>query len=201
MHEPKCRTHLAVRPGTHDFADLGTVPNSVAAPRAAGTDHLAGGGGSAEPRHCHTAARLAAYRATLARAVFGAAHQRFGKDAPRPGRIPPIKTKRATIVEATLHRHPLDATHWSTRMMAEAQGVSEATVRRIWKQHDLKPHRLSTFKVSRDPRFVEKLTDVVGLYLNPPDKALVLCVDEKSQIQALYRTQPGLPLSRVAAAR
>ena len=78
--------------------------------------------------------------------------------------------------------------------MAKAQGVSEATVRRIWKQHGLRPHRVSTFKVSRDPHFVEKLTDVVGLYLNPPDKALVLCVDEKSQIQALDRTQPGLPM-------
>ncbi len=117
------------------------------------------------------------------------------KDAPRPGRIPPIgDTKRAAIVEATLHRPPPNATHWSTRRMAEAQGVSEATVRRIWKQHDLQPHRVSTFKVSRDPQFVQKLTDVVGLYLNPPDKALVLCVDEKSQIQALDRTQPGLPL-------
>jgi transposase len=117
------------------------------------------------------------------------------KDAPRPGRIPPISDqKRAAIVEATLHHPPPQATHWSTRMMAEAQGVSEATVRRIWKQHDLKPHRVSTFKVSRDPQFVQKLTDVVGLYLNPPDKALVLCVDEKSQIQALDRTQPGLPL-------
>src|SRR5579864_3797203 len=117
------------------------------------------------------------------------------KDAPRPGRLPPISDqKRAAIVEATLHRPPPQATHWSTRMMAAAQGVSEAPVRRIWKQHDLKPHRVSTFKVSRDPRFVEKLTDVVGLYLNPPDKALVLCVDEKSQIQALDRTQPGLPL-------
>jgi putative transposase len=79
-------------------------------------------------------------------------------------------------------------------MMAQAQGVSEATVRRIGKQHGLRPHRVSTFKVSRDPRFVEKLTDVVGLYLNPPDKALVLCVDEKSQIQALERTQPLLPM-------
>jgi transposase len=117
------------------------------------------------------------------------------KDAPRPGRIPPISDqKRAAIVEATLHQPPPNATHWSTRMMAEAQGVSEATVRRIWKQHDLKPHRVSMFKVSRDPQFVQKLTDVVGLYLNPPDKALVLCVDEKSQIQALDRTQPGLPL-------
>jgi transposase len=117
------------------------------------------------------------------------------KDAPRPGRLPPISDqKRAAIVEATLHSHPANATHWSTRRMAKAQGVSEATVRRIWKQHGLRPHRVSTFKVSGDPRFVEKLTDVVGLYLNPPEKALVLCVDEKSQIQALDRTQPGLPL-------
>jgi len=117
------------------------------------------------------------------------------KDAPRPGRIPAIADdKVAAIVEATLHSQPRNATHWSTRLMAKAQGVSEATVRRIWKRHSLQPHRLSTFKVSRDPRFVQKLIDVVGLYLNPPDKALVLCVDEKSQIQALDRTQPGLPL-------
>ena len=78
--------------------------------------------------------------------------------------------------------------------MAEAQGLSEASVRRIWRQHNLKPHLIETFKLSRDKRFVEKLHDVVGLYLNPPDKALVLCVDEKSQIQALDRTQPLLPL-------
>ena len=117
------------------------------------------------------------------------------KDAPRPGRIPAIpEGKRAAIVEATLHSQPCPTTHWSTRRMAKAQGVSEASVRRIWKQHGLRPHRVSTFKVSRDPRFVEKLSDVVGLYLNPPDKALVLCVDEKSQIQALDRTQPGLHL-------
>jgi transposase len=117
------------------------------------------------------------------------------KDAPRPGRIPPIDdAKRAAIVEAILHSQPPNATHWSTRTLAQVQHVSEATVRRIGKQHGLRPHRLSTFKVSRDPQFVQKLTDVVGLYLNPPDKALVLCVDEKSQIQALDRTQPGLPL-------
>ncbi|HXY51088.1 MAG TPA: IS630 family transposase, partial [Terriglobales bacterium] len=117
------------------------------------------------------------------------------KDAPRPGRIPSIADdKVAAIVEATLHTHPPNATHWSTRLMAQAQGVSEATVRRIWKRHSLQPHRWSTFKVSRDPQFVPKLIDVVGLYLNPPDKTLILCVDEKSQIQALDRTQPGLPL-------
>ena len=119
------------------------------------------------------------------------------QDAPRPGRIPSIPvTKIRGIVEATLHTTPSAATHWSTRTMAQAQGVSEATVRRIWKQHNLKPHLVKTFKLSRDKQFLEKLTDVVGLYLNPPDKALVLCVDEKSQIQALDRTHPGLPIKR-----
>jgi transposase len=117
------------------------------------------------------------------------------KDAPRPGRIPRITSSQvASLVEATLHGKPPNATHWSTRTMAKAQGVSEATVRRIWQQHNLKPHRVETFKLSRDPKFVDKLVDIVGLYLNPPDKALVLCVDEKSQIQALDRTQPGLPM-------
>jgi transposase len=117
------------------------------------------------------------------------------KDAPRPGRIPRIPARKvAAVVRATLHTTPPNATHWSTRTMAEAQGVSEATVRRIWHQHRLKPHMVQTFKLSRDKRFLEKLCDVVGLYLNPPDKALVLCVDEKSQIQALDRTQPLLPL-------
>jgi transposase len=119
------------------------------------------------------------------------------KDAPRPGRLPKISNRKVRrIVEATLHGKPENATHWSTRMMAKAQGVSEATVRRIWHQHQLKPHLTKTFKLSRDKQFVEKLYDVVGLYLNPPDKSLVLCVDEKSQIQALDRTQPGLPLKK-----
>jgi transposase len=119
------------------------------------------------------------------------------KDAPRPGRIPKISEQKVNaIVEATLHTTPANATHWSTRSMAEAQGVSKATVQRIWKLHNLKPHLTRTFKLSNDKRFVEKLVDVVGLYLNPPDKSLVLCVDEKSQIQALDRTQPGLPLKK-----
>jgi transposase len=119
------------------------------------------------------------------------------KDAPRPGRIPSIPEKKVrAIVEATLHGKPPNATHWSTRSMAKAQGLSQATIRRIWKQHNLKPHLIKTFKISRDKHFVEKLYDVVGLYLNPPDKSLVLCVDEKSQIQALDRTQPGLPLKK-----
>ena len=119
------------------------------------------------------------------------------QDAPRPGRTPTVsvQTIRA-VVEATLHTTPPGATHWSTRTMARAQGLSQATIQRIWKQHHLQPHRVETVKLSRDKHFLEKLTDVVGLYLNPPDKSLVLCVDEKSQIQALDRTQPGLPLKR-----
>jgi transposase len=104
--------------------------------------------------------------------------------------------KVATIIEKTLKSRPAGATHWSCRSMAKAQGVSKATVNRIWQSHQIKPHRTRNFKLSRDPHFLEKLTDVVGLYLNPPAKALVLCVDEKSQIQALDRTQPGLPLKR-----
>jgi transposase len=117
------------------------------------------------------------------------------KDAPRPGRLPRIPQKKVNaIVEATLHTTPANATHWSTRSMAKAQGISEATVRRIWKRHNLKPHLVETFKLSRDKHFIEKLCDVVGLYVNPPDKAIVFCVDEKSQIQALDRTQPLLPL-------
>lgn len=100
------------------------------------------------------------------------------------------------IIDATLQTRPPGATHWSCRTMGRAQGVSKATVNRIWQSHHLQPHRTKAFKLSRDPRFLEKLTDVVGLYLNPPEKALVLCVDEKSQIQALDRTQPGLPMKK-----
>jgi transposase len=121
----------------------------------------------------------------------------LAEDAPH-GRstqaLPAAKVK--AIVHATLHTTPPDATHWSTRTMAKAQGVSNATVARIWDAHGLQPHRVEHFKLSRDTRFVEKLTDVVGVYLNPPDKAVVLCVDEKSQIQALDRTQPGLPMKK-----
>jgi transposase len=112
----------------------------------------------------------------------------------RKPRLTPQDVER--IVDATLQTKPAGATHWSCRTLAKAQGISKATVNRIWQSHQLKPHRTKGFKLSRDPRFLEKLTDVVGLYLNPPQKALVLCVDEKSQIQALDRTQPGLPLRK-----
>jgi transposase len=118
-------------------------------------------------------------------------------DAPGRGRRPTIAPKTVqAILRATTQTTPKGATQWSTRTMAQAHGVSNATVARIWRAHGLQPHRVRRFKVSRDPRFAEKLRDAVGLYLHPPDKALVLCVDEKSQIQALDRTQPGLPLKR-----
>jgi len=105
-------------------------------------------------------------------------------------------TRIKTVIDATLQSKPRGSTHWSCRTMAQAQGISKSTVNNIWRSHNIKPHRTQTFKLSRDPRFLEKLTDVVGLYLNPPDKAMVLCIDEKSQIQALDRTQPGLPIKK-----
>jgi transposase len=100
------------------------------------------------------------------------------------------------VIDATLQSKPKGMTHWSCRLMAANQGISKSTVSNLWRSHNLKPHRTKTFKLSRDPKFLQKLTDVVGLYLNPPDQAIVLCVDEKSQIQALNRTQPGLPLKK-----
>ncbi len=119
------------------------------------------------------------------------------KDAPRPGRKPQISSQRVQkVVRLTTQKKPLDATHWSTRSMARATGISAASVRRIWKRHGLKPHLLRSFKLSNDPLFAEKVEDIVGLYLNPPEHALVLSVDEKSQVQALDRTQPGLPLKK-----
>jgi transposase len=117
--------------------------------------------------------------------------------APGRGRKPSYKQEKvAGIVKATLESKPDGETHWSCRSMARAKKVSPSTVNRIWRDHNLKPHLHRTFKLSRDTQFLEKLTDVVGLYLNPPDKAVVLCVDEKSQIQALDRTQPGLPIKK-----
>jgi transposase len=119
------------------------------------------------------------------------------KDAPRPGRARTITaTQIRAVVRKTPRETPPNATHWSTRTMAEASGISEKSVRRIWRRHGLKPHLTRTFKVSNDPQFAEKLEAIIGLYLNPPEHAIVLCADEKSQIQALDRTQPGLPLKK-----
>ena len=119
------------------------------------------------------------------------------KDAPRPGRTPTISAEKVQeVVRKTTQEKPGNATHWSTRTMAQAVGLSEKSVRRIWHSHGLKPHLSRTFKVSGDPQFAEKLEAIIGLYLNPPEHAIVLCADEKSQIQALDRTQPGLPLKK-----
>ena len=121
----------------------------------------------------------------------------FSGVRPGRGRKPSIPEEKVReIVHATLHEKPEGETHWSCRSMAKAQGVSPATVQRIWSARDLKPHRVKTFKLSNDKHFEEKLVDVVGLYLNPPEKAVVLCMDEKSQIQALDRTQASLPMKK-----
>src|SRR5947207_146622 len=131
--------------------------------------------------------------------------ERFGDEgldglwdiAPGRGRKPIYQIdKIAGIVDATLQTKPAGMTHWSCRTLAQSQGVSKSTVNNIWRAHKLQPHRTKTFKLSRDPKFLEKMTDVVGLYLNPPQEAIILCVDEKSQIQALNRKQPGLPIKK-----
>jgi transposase len=119
------------------------------------------------------------------------------KDAPRPGGPRTITDQRImTVVAKTTQEKPPNATHWSTRTMAAAVGLSEASIRRIWRAHGLKPHLVRTFKLSNDPQFAEKLETIVALYMNPPEHAIVICADEKSQIQALDRTQPGLPLKK-----
>lgn len=116
-------------------------------------------------------------------------------DEPRPGtprRVSDSEVER--VLTTTLESLPRDATHWSTRTLAEESGLSRSTISRIWRAFGLQPHRTETFKLSKDPLFIDKVRDIVGLYLNPPDRAMLLCVDEKSQIQALDRTQPMLPM-------
>lgn len=116
------------------------------------------------------------------------------RDLPRGA--PPAKVDVARLVELTTQSKPEAATQWSTRTMAKELGISAASVSRHWRANGLKPHLVRGFKVSRDPKFIEKLEDIVGLYMSPPEHALVLCCDEKSQVQALDRTQPGLPLKK-----
>ncbi len=119
------------------------------------------------------------------------------RDKSRPPGTPPLAPAiKALVLTKTMRETPANATHWSVRSMARAVGISHTSVQNIWREHGLKPHLVDTFKVSNDPAFAEKVADVVGLYLDPPDKALVLSVDEKSQIQALDRTQPGLPIKK-----
>jgi transposase len=143
------------------------------------------------------AERLGITRVTVTTWRKRFAAQRLGGlvDEPRPGAPRTISDEKvAEVVTATLEMLPTGRTHWSSRGMAKASGLAPSTVQRIWKAFSLQPHRVETFKLSTDPLFVEKVRDIVGLYLSPPERALVLCVDEKSQIQALDRTQPMLPL-------
>jgi hypothetical protein len=121
------------------------------------------------------------------------------RDKTRPSRIPPLAPEVAErVVALTLAGPSQNATHWTGAVMAEAVGISVSSVQRIWRAHGLQPHRVRRFKLSNDPQFVAKLRDIVGLYVNPPDHAIVLSIDEKSQIQALDRTQPGLPMKNLA---
>ena len=147
--------------------------------------------------NCEIARRLETSRPTIVlwRRRFSEGGIDALHDASRPGRKKRISEKKIErIVDATLFTKPAGSTHWSTRLMANRMGVSQSTVSRIWREHELKPHRRGTFKLSKDPEFASKVRDIVGLYLNPPDRAIVLCVDEKSQMQALDRTQPLLPM-------
>jgi transposase len=144
----------------------------------------------------------AARRLRISRLTVGKWRSRFLQhrlggllDEPRPGAPRKITDDQVErVVARTLESLPRDATHWSTRSMAKAAGMSQSAVSRIWRAFGLQPHRVEAFKLSKDPLFVDKVRDIVGLYLNPPDRAFVLCVDEKSQIQALDRTQPLLPM-------
>jgi len=143
------------------------------------------------------AERLGITRVTVAswRGRFAARRLDGLLDEPRPGAPRRIgDDKIAEVVTTTLEKLPAAATHWSTRSMARASGLAPSTVHRIWQAFSLQPHRSETFKLSTDPLFIEKVRDIVGLYLNPPDRAVVLCVDEKTQVQAIDRTQPILPL-------
>src|SRR5450755_3909512 len=174
---------------------MGMLARNSATRGAALPDYLGSGCGRGQ---CGHRRRSGVSRPTVQRWRKRVGEQGIGEVweiAPGRGRKPQYdQATREAIIEATLQSKPAGMTHWSCRLMAEAQDVSKSTVNRLWQLHNIKPHLSGTFKLSRDAKFLEKLTDVVGLYLNSPDRALVLCLDEKSQIQALDRTAPILPL-------
>lgn len=147
------------------------------------------------------AAELGVGRVQVARWRERYGQQRLsGIERDLPRGAPPLKVDVARLVELTTQSKPEVATHWSTRTMAKVLGVDATSVARHWRARGLKPHLVRGFKISRDPKFVEKLEDIVGLYLSPPEHAIILCCDEKSQVQALDRTQPGLPMKKGRAA-
>src|SRR4051812_16847776 len=173
-------------------SDGHTATGRVAMPHCAGRGRWGIGSGC-----CIRTADQSQDSPAVARAFRGRGAEELWEIAPGRGRKARYSPDRIKAVfDATLQSKPQGQTHWSCRLMAASQGLSKSTISNLWKSHNIKPHRTKTFKLSRDPKFLEKLTDVVGLYLNPPDKAMLLCVDEKSQIQALNRTQPGLPLKK-----
>jgi hypothetical protein len=157
------------------------------------SNHLAQWAKLVRPAHCQRVGIEPAHLSVVAAAFCPGGAEALWEIAQGRGRKPQPGLSRK-ILEATLHAKPQGQTHWSTGSMAKKHGVHASTVSRIGQEHDLQPHRQETFKLSRDLQFVPKLLDVVGVYLQPPQNAIVLCVDEKSQIQALDRTQPGLPL-------
>src|SRR4051794_11444803 len=169
-------------------------------PRARRRWRCAAGSSWLQPMGCRgkeIAARLGCNKATVGRwrGRFARAGLDGLHDEPRPGRprmIGDAEVER--VIVKTLEQQPQDATHWSTRSMATATGLSQTAVSRIWRAFGLRPHQTESFKLSPDPQFIDKVRDIVGLYLNPPDAAVVMCVDEKSQIQALDRSAPILPL-------
>ena len=179
------RSELQARARRHKIARADAMRAEIVLLAADGMTNLA------------IAERLGITRVTAAmwRRRFAAKRLDGLVDEPRPGAPRKIGDEKiAEVVTTTLETMPVAATHWSTRSMAKATGVSISTVHRIWRAFSLQPHRSETFKLSTDPLFIAKVRDIVGLYLDPPEHALVLCVDEKSQIQALDRTQPLLPM-------
>jgi hypothetical protein len=188
--------HLALSWGPGEAGRLGGGPQHAAEIGVAIAHRAAVRGRRGDDDDCPHRGQKQADRWAVERYLaLGAAGRR--RDATRPGHKPPLSAAAiARVVHKTLQEKPPAATHWSLRRMARAVGLSRSRVQRIWKAHGLKPHLTRTFKLSNDKPFVEKVKDVVGLYLDPPDKALVFSVDEKSQLQALDRTQPGLPLKK-----
>ena len=180
-----------------DVGGLDAGPPALVPAGGAGEDHYDGRRPRSEPRHRRGTEGVAPDRAVVAGPVSGPARGRVGTRCPtaRP-HAADLGNENSRGGGSHLAYHPARGDALEHAHDGGAQGLSPAMVQRIWQQHNIKPHLVKTFKLSRDPQFIEKLTDVVGLYLNPPDKSLVLCVDEKSQIQALDRTQPGLPLKR-----
>ena len=173
---------------------MGSAPEEFAGVGAAVPDRV---GGSRGESSTQIAARLGCSRQTVGR--WRGRFARRGVDGlhdePRPGKPRSIGDADVErVIVKTLEEQPRNATHWSTRSMAQATGMSQTAVSRIWRAFGLKPHQTETFKLSPDPQFIDKVRDIVGLYLNPPDAAVVLCVDEKSQIEALDRSAPMLPL-------